>query len=160
MSEDNFFTDWGPQTSEHSLLERLELFDFSDDLFKDFVDQVDQVGEGVVTRRQAAAQALIESEKSKNVPQTPVQSSPAQVLEDNSPSSPLPGTSKETQLDHEAVVTDGENDNNDSDYLVPHDALSESHNNVLYPKDTLVAENDEVEAYAVKVGYRRMKNFT
>ena len=104
-----------------------------------------QHGEGVLTRRQARLP--------ENQPPAAVSSNPADpVLRPEprkNPQPELPSQVRSTQLP-EPEDADVEDDD---------DATSADDETAPYLKDTLVAQNDLLEAHVIKTHFRRMKQF-
>ena len=113
------------------------------DLLNEF--SLTQHGEGVLTRRQAR---LMETQ-----PPGAVSSNPADpVLRPEprkNPQPELPSQVRSTQLP-EPEDADVEDDD---------DATSADDETAPYLKDTLVAQNDLLEAHVIKTHFRRMKQF-
>ena len=112
------------------------------DLLNEF--SLTQHGEGVLTRRQARLP--------ENQPPAAVSSNPADpVLRPEprkNPQPELPSQVRSTQLP-EPEDADVEDD----------DATSAADETAPYLKDTLVAQNDLLEAHVIKTHFRRMKQF-
>jgi len=108
-----------------------------DDLLSTFSNN--QVGEGVVTRSQARLdQALPGVQRQPAVqPEVDVQPQPEQDLQSQ------PDGQTDVENEQLSPLASNSNDNSDAPYL----------------KDTLVAANDDVEAYCVKSFFRKMKTF-
>jgi len=108
-----------------------------DDLLTTFSNN--QVGEGVVTRSQARLdQALPGVQRQPAVqPEVDVQPQPEQDLQSQ------PDGQTDVENEQLSPLASNSNDNSDAPYL----------------KDTLVAANDDVEAYCVKSFFRKMKTF-
>ena len=113
------------------------------DLLNEF--SLTQHGEGVLTRRQARLP--------ENQPPAAVSSNPADpVLRPEprkNPQPELPSQVQSTQLP-EPEDADVEDDD---------DATSADDETAPYLKDTLVAQNDLLEAHVIKTHFRRMKQF-
>ena len=113
------------------------------DLLNEF--SLTQHGEGVLTRRQARLP--------ENQPPAAVSSNPADpVLRPEprkNPQPELPSQVRSTQLP-EPEDADVEDDD---------DATSADDETAPYLKDTLVAQNDLLEAHVIKTHFRRLKNF-
>ena len=108
-----------------------------DDLLTTFSNN--QVGEGVVTRSQARLdQALPGVQRQPAVqPEVDVQPQPEQDLQSQ------PDGQTDVENEQLSPLPSSSNDDSDAPYL----------------KDTLVAANDDVEAYCVKSFFRKMKTF-
>lgn len=157
-----------PISRKRTIQERLENYNRDEDL--------EQSGEGVVTRKQAKLLStatdnnddLSSAEVSKNKltdnrnqkPQLTVKPNedsnatdqfsqlPAEG-ENSKPSSPEPGHSRESPEPLKASDPLGAQFEEDN----------ESPNAHLFSKETLVAENEDLQAYVIKSSFRRMKNF-
>lgn len=106
-----------------------------DDLLREFSHE--QRGDGVVTRRQALLAQQQPDVQQPDVPQLQQQPDVQRQIEHQS--SPM-----EVQPNVEGPISPVTSlDNSDAPYL----------------KDTLVASNDDVEAYCIKSFFRKMKNF-
>jgi len=112
-----------------------------DDLLSTFSNNQEQVGEGVVTRRQARlGQALPD-----------VQLPPAVQPEPE----PEPEPEQEAHVQSQAE----RHSDRVNQQLSPLPSSSHDDSDAPYLKDTLVAANDDVEAYCVKSFFRKMKTF-
>ena len=120
-----------------------------DDLLNEF-SLTQQHGEGVVTRRQAR---LAETQ-----PSAAEISSPSDPVLDLETENPEPGQSSApeppAQPQPNSEVADVDKDVDDDD------ATSADDETAPYLKDTLVAQNDLLEAHVIKTHFRRMKNFS
>jgi len=157
-----------PISRKRTIQERLENYNKDRD--------VEQSGEGVVTRKQAKLLSTAKDNNddlsSANVSNTKLTDNPNQKhqltvkrnddsnvtdqfsqlpieSENSKSSSPVPGHSRESPgplTASEPLGAQFEEDN-------------ESPNAHLFSKETLVAENEDLQAYVIKSSFRRMKNF-
>jgi len=119
-----------------------------DELLSNFSNN--QLGQGVVTRRQAR---LAESQAQSNVPsQNNELESNLQSQSEVQHTSELPPQSSVQPLSNVPL-----NDEPQSH----HQGLTTAEDNLDAPflKETLIASNDDVEAYCIKSFFRKMKNF-
>ena len=122
-----------------------------DDLLNKF-SLTQQHGEGVLTRRQA---------RLTETPAAVSSNPPDPVLGPNPEKNQQPGQSSEprpTQLP-EPEVANVADDTDADDAPSADDAPLADDETAPYLKDTLVAQNDLLEAHVIKTHFRRLKNF-
>jgi len=108
--------------------------------------QHEQTGEGVVTRKQAKLAAKAEPEPAPKV------ASPAPELVQRMEQDSEPESVNVAEHQHPEAVSDGDKSEIDEGELPePEDKL--------FNDETLVAENESLQAYVVKVFFKRQKRF-
>jgi hypothetical protein len=133
---DAIFNSLRPRTPEPSF----------EDLFSDF--SMTQFGEGVLTRRQARlAQQQPQPATETEIPAPNLEADTVPQVEDN--------TSREVIEPDRPPDTDRSPETGSPSEPEP-EADDET---APYLKDTLVAENEDLQAYVIKTHFRKMKNF-
>ena len=130
---------------------------------KNFESELNQSGEGVVTRRQAAADNLIESTSSKKSPETVKRNrkdeerfAKRQKIRDM-PKSPIPSTSTNPPP-LPPLSPNWSTDDEKESALINYEEADGSEVQ-LFDKVTKIYENEDLEVFVVKTMFKRQKRF-